>query len=177
MNRPQFEHAVRAAASILGTTDVLVIGSQAVHASLDVPIPEAARSIEVDIAALRDPDGRYADLIDGSIGELSIFQETFGYYAQGVTPDTAVLPGGWRKRLVQYATANTNGVTAHCLEIHDLWISKAIAGRPKDIEFCTALMARGLVDSGVLRRRLRQVRNLDPGTRERVKGMLSSVRR
>jgi hypothetical protein len=31
-----------------------------------------------------DPDGRLADLIDGSIGEASMFHSTFGYYAQGV---------------------------------------------------------------------------------------------
>ena len=38
-----------------------------------------------------------ADLIDGSIGEASMFHETFGYYAQGVVERTAVLPDGWRE--------------------------------------------------------------------------------
>lgn len=33
-------------------------------------------------------------MIDGSIGELSPFHETFGYYAQGVDETTAVLPEG-----------------------------------------------------------------------------------
>ena len=169
MNRQQFEHTVRAAGAILGATDVLVIGSQAIHASTEVSVPEAARSIEVDIASLDDSDGRFADLIDGSIGELSIFQETFGYYAQGVTPKTAVLPRGWRKRLVPYLTPNTNGITAHCLEIHDLWISKAVAGRPKDAEFCAALMRLSLVDPEVLQRRLRLVHGLAPECRDRVK--------
>jgi hypothetical protein len=177
MNRQQFEHTIRAAGAILGKTDVLVIGSQAVHASTDVSIPEADRSIEVDVASLNDPDGRYADLIDGSIGELSIFQETFGYYAQGVTPNTAVLPTGWRKRLVQYRTPNTSGITAHCLEIHDLWISKAIAGRAKDREFCKALKDLKLVDSDVLVRRLKQVSKLEPATRERVKRLISAAGR
>jgi len=44
--------------------------------------------------------------------------------------------------LVPFNTVGTNGVIAHCLEIHDLWISKAIAGRPKDLEFCAALLER-----------------------------------
>ncbi len=35
-----------------------------------------------------------ADLIDGSIGELSPFHETFGYYAHGLGPETAALPAG-----------------------------------------------------------------------------------
>jgi hypothetical protein len=35
-----------------------------------------------------------ADLIDGSIGELSPFHGTFGYYAHGVGPETALRPSG-----------------------------------------------------------------------------------
>jgi hypothetical protein len=41
-----------------------------------------------------------SDLIDGNIGEGSRFHETFGFYAQGVSLKTAVLPAGWRDRLV-----------------------------------------------------------------------------
>jgi hypothetical protein len=84
MKREEFEHAIRAAGAILGVQEVLVIGSQALHASVAGPLPpEAARSVEVDIAAMSgDADGRMADLIDGSIGEASMFHATFGYYAQ-----------------------------------------------------------------------------------------------
>ena len=74
MKRREFEHAIRAAGAILDANDILVIGSQAVHASTQIQMPEAERSIEVDISALEDKDGSKADLIDGSIGELSIFQ-------------------------------------------------------------------------------------------------------
>ena len=130
MKREQFEHTIRAAGAILGDNEVLVIGSQAIHASIDYQLPEAERSIEADISSLDDEDGSRADLIDGSIGELSVFQDTFGYYAQGVTPQTATLPDGWRNRLIPFITPATNGVTALCLEPHDLWISKAVAGRP-----------------------------------------------
>jgi hypothetical protein len=168
MTREQFEHTIRAAGAILGVSEVLVIGSQAIHASVDDEIPEARRSIETDISDLEDPDGRKADLIDGSIGEASVFQETFGYYAQGVTPETAVLPAGWRKRLVRYRSPGTGGVTALCLELHDLWISKAIAGRPKDLEFCRALVERNLVRPRTLRNRLKDVKKLEPQVRESV---------
>ncbi len=163
MKRSEFEHAVRAAASVLGVAEVLVIGSQALHASVAGALPpEASRSVEVDVAAMRDdPDGAKADLIDGSIGEASMFHSTFGYYAQGVVETTAVLPSGWRKRLVRFETPGTNGVVAWCLEPHDLWVSKAIAGRPKDIEFCAALLKRRLVKVGTLRGRLAKVNGLD----------------
>lgn len=174
MKRSEFEHAVRAAASVLNAREVLVIGSQALHASVDGALPpEAVRSVEVDVVAMNDRDGRKADLIDGSIGESSMFHETFGYYAQGVVESTAVLPDGWRNRLVRFETPGTRGVVAWCLEPHDLWLSKAIAGRPKDIEFCRALLRRGLVKPAVLRKRLAKVGRLDERVRELVEARIS----
>ncbi len=171
MKKEEFEHAVRAAGAVIDSNELLVIGSQAIHASLsgDIPI-EARRSVEVDIAAMDDPDGRLADLIDGSIGEASMFHSTFGYYAQGVVESTATLPGGWRDRLVRFETPATNGVVAWCLEIHDLWISKSVAGRTKDLEFCEAICRRGLVDPGELSDRLERVENLDVRIQSTVLG-------
>ena len=169
MTREQFEHSVRAAASVLGVNEVLVIGSQALHGSVSDDLPlEALRSVEVDVVAVSDADGRLADLIDGSIGEASMFHATFGYYAHGVSETTAVLPAGWRDRLVRFATPGTNGVTAWCLEPHDLWTAKAIAGRPKDVEFCRALIDRELVTIDQLRKRVDDVASLDPRIRSNI---------
>ena len=162
MKREEFEHAIRAVGSILGANEVLVIGTQALHGSVSGDLPEAAlRSVEVDVAVFGDRDGSKADLVDGSIGEGSMFHETFGYYAQGVSERTARLPRGWRKRLVRFETPATGGVVARCLEPHDLWIAKAIANRPKDIEFCDALLNEGIVNPATLRSRLGTVENLD----------------
>jgi hypothetical protein len=158
LKRIEFEHAVRAAAAVLGVDEVLVIGSQALHGSVAGDLPEEAlRSVEVDVAALEDPEGRKADLIDGAIGEASMFHATFGYYAQGVEAVTAVLPEGWQDRLVRFETPGTRGVVAWCLEPHDLWISKMIAGRPKDLEFGRALLERGMVEPKELKGRLEHV--------------------
>ena len=169
MTREQFEHAIRAVGGVLGVGELLIIGSQALHASVTVDVPaEAMRSIEVDVAVIHDLDGRLADLIDGSIGEGSMFHDTFGYYAQGVVETTAVLPSGWRERLIRFETAATNGVVAWCLEVHDLWLSKAVAGRQKDIEFCQALLDRMLVDRGRLRDRLDMMGALDDRVRAAV---------
>jgi hypothetical protein len=82
--------------------------------------PEAQVSIGADISAFDDEDGTKADLIDGSIGELSMFQAAFGYYARGVTPSTAVLPKGWRKRL-----AATRGLKPKVRE----FVTKLIPGK------------------------------------------------
>ena len=132
------------------------------------------RYVEVDVAAMDDTDGSKADLIDGSIGEASTFHATFGYYAQGVVETTAILPTGWRDRLVRFETPATNGVVARCLEIHDLWISKAIAGRPKDVEFCKALVDAGLVDGKRLRESLATLGSLDERIRSAAAARIPS---
>jgi hypothetical protein len=170
VKRDEFDHAVRAAAAVLGATEVLVIGSQAIHGSVAGPLPlEAVRSVEVDVAAFDDPDGSKADLIDGSIGEASMFHSTFGFYAQGVVEGTAVLPDGWRDRLVRYEVGDD--LVAWCLEMHDLWISKAVAGRRKDVEFCAALLRERLTDPAVLRRRLEAT----PGLAAEVEAQVGSM--
>ena len=175
MTREQFEHAIRAAGAVLRVSELLVIGSQAVHGSLHGALPvEATRSVEVDIAVQGDVDGRLADLIDGSIGEASMFHDTFGYYAQGVVESTARLPDGWRERLVRFETPSTRGVTAWCLDLHDLWISKAVAGRDKDHDFCRALLQRGDVAPAVLQARLALVPALDDEIRAIVMSWIPS---
>ena len=108
-------------------------------------------------------DALKADLIDGSIGEASLFHETFGIYAEGVSETTAVLPDGWRDRLVRYETPQTGGVVAWCLDLHDLWLAKAVAGRPRDLEFCGAFVDDGQVDPDVLRERFKLITGIsDP---------------
>ena len=95
-----------------------------------------------------------SDLIDGAIGELSAFHQTFGYYAHGVDETTATLPAGWAERLVPVHNENTAGATGWCLEVHDLAVSKLVAGRERDLEFLRVLVRERMVDPTVLRDRL-----------------------
>ena len=178
MKRNELEHAVRAAGAIVGRAELLIIGSQALHASVPGSLPDAAlRSVEVDIAVFDDAEGRIADLIDGSIGEGSMFHSTFGYYAQGVVAATAILPSGWRDRLVRFETPATNGVVGWCLEPHDLWVAKAIANRPKDVEFCDALLRAGLVERNRLAERLGAVDGIDSALRDLVEQRIAAAPR
>lgn len=155
MTREQLEHLIRAAGAILGDRDVVVIGSQAILGAHPAGLPEAAtESMEADLLPVGDADGRKADLIDGAIGEASPFHERFAIYAQGVSRETARLPAGWEERLIEVRGENTYGVTGHCLEPHDLLISKYVAGRPKDMRFCAAIVAAGLVRQDILLERL-----------------------
>lgn len=152
-----------------------MIGSQAARGSIGGELPpEALRSVGVDVVAFDDPDGAKSDLVDGSIGEASMFHEAFGIYVQGISETTAILPEGWRDRLVKYESPATNGVVAWCLELHDLWIAKAVAGRPKDVEFCDAFLARGSVDAAILRQRLAETDDLAQSVRDNVLTLVAS---
>jgi len=154
MRREQLEHIIRAACGITGAPRVVIVGSTAVLGQFPDAPEELLVSIEADVFTLRDPAD--ADLIDGSIGERSTFHETFGYYAHGVGRETAVLPHGWEDRLIRLENANTGGGAGLCLEVHDLAVSKLIAGRDKDLEFIHALLRRRLAETGVLAERLTQ---------------------
>jgi hypothetical protein len=163
MQRPQLEHIIRAAAGITGADKFVIIGSQSVLGQFPHAPPELLVSMEADLFSLRDPAD--SDLIDGSIGEGSPFHQTFGYYAHGVGSDTAVLPTGWRERLVSVHNQNTGGGTGLCLEIHDLAVSKLVAGREKDIDFVGGLLRHRLVHTETIRARLGQT-SLDADRRE-----------
>ena len=113
------------------------------------------RSIEADIMI---PDSAAkTEIVEGAIGELSSFHNSFGYYAQGVDRTTSKLPDGWETRLVEICNKNTNGISGLCLEIHDLIISKLYAGRKKDIEFFQAAVNLGLLLRETLTERMNKV--------------------
>jgi hypothetical protein len=177
VKREQLEHVLRAASRIVDADELLVIGSQSVLASWDERrLPAAAiRSMEVDVATL-DGDERKSDLIDGNLGEGSQFHETNGYYAQGVSLQTAVLPSGWRDRLVRLDNARTRPGRGLCLDPHDCVASKLVAGRSKDYEFGAALVKAGLVKLNVLAERVDDL-VIDDARRDEIVTWLDGQRR
>lgn len=156
MNRDELAHLVRSASAIAGSNEMLIIGSQSVLGTFDErELPDRTTlSREADIAFWNDEDETMSDRVDGAIGELSDFDNTFGIYAQGVSLTTATLPLGWRDRLVRFENEGTRGAIAWCLEVHDLALSKLAAHRPKDYEFVNALLDERLIDINVLRSRV-----------------------
>jgi hypothetical protein len=143
MQRSQLEHLIRAAGEITNQYEFVVIGSQSLVGAMLAPPAECVLSMEADIYPLKAPE--LADLIDGSIGEMSFFHEHFGYYAQGVGPETAHLPRGWQERLIRLQTQGTNLRVALCLDPLDLFVAKACAAREKDAVFNRALLDHGVV--------------------------------
>lgn len=168
MNRRQLEHVIRAAAQIADDDELIVVGSQAILGQFPRAPEEMLVSMEVDLYPRHHPER--ADLIDGTIGELSPFHETFGYYAQGVAPSTACVPRGWEQRLIPVGGPATRGATGWCLEAHDLVISKLVACREKDVAFARAALRHGLVRIDELRERLAET----PLEDERLRPVLES---
>ena len=169
MKRSELEHLIPAAGQIAGEREFVIIGSQAILGQFpDAPAGFLA-SMECDLYPKRRPE--LADKVDGAIGEASKFHEEFGYYAQGVAPDTATLPRGWQRRLVRVENANTGGCVGLCLEVHDLAISKYVAGREKDLEFTRELARHGMTGKAILLARLASTK-LDAAIRRAVRGRI-----
>jgi hypothetical protein len=138
----------------------VVIGSQSILGGFPEAPAELLVSSAADVWPRNHPER--CDLIDATIGEGSPFQRAFGYYAHGVGEDTAVLPDGWRDRLVLVSGENTRFIRGWCLEAHDLAIAKYAAGRPKDLDFTRVLVGRGMVSRELLEQRLAVTPVADP---------------
>lgn len=153
MNIAQLEHAIRAACDVADDDEVYVFGSQAILGEYP-QAPDALRaSIEVDIQPKNRPEA--VDLIDGTLGEESMFHREFGFYVHGVPIATATLPSQWESRTVSVShSIGTKGGTGLCLEAHDLAVSKLAAFREKDLDFVIVLLQERLVSPRVLTERI-----------------------
>ncbi|MFO6452442.1 MULTISPECIES: DUF6036 family nucleotidyltransferase [unclassified Aeromicrobium] len=168
MRRDQLEHAIRTACQIIGSSEIIIVGSQAILGTFNEDeLPAAATmSVEVDalpIAETNEEIAELADQIEGVAGEWSPFEEQHGFSIDGVDLTTAVLPQGWRERLVKVQNANTAApggqpqFTGWCPDKEDLCVSKLCAYREKDLNFVAALLDARLVAADVIIDRLRMV--------------------
>lgn len=154
MTREELEHLIAAAANVLGENDFVVIGGQSVLGSHPDAPADLLRSMEADIYPLADPDQDKLDQIDGAIGEGTRFHQAYGFYAQGVGPETLVAPAGWQQRLVRVdippRLGSKNRPVAYCLEIHDLVVAKCAAERDRDFDYAEVALKEGLVEMRTL---------------------------
>lgn len=185
MRRDQLEHAIRTACQIIDHPEIIVVGSQAILGTYDMDdLPaDVTMSIEVDvlpIAISNEETGRLADLIEGVAGEFSSFEQLHGFSIDGVDLGTAVLPDGWRGRLVKVQNANTAApagepvFTGWCLDKEDVCVAKLCAFREKDRNFVASLLDAGLVDAAVLGVRLEAVPGKNQLATERAVTWLTS---
>jgi hypothetical protein len=132
LRRPDIDHILRAAASLSGHSRFVKVGTGAVIATAK-HIPLAMMMTEeIDIYVEGVPDRDWiSDLIDAAIGRDSQFHRTFGYYGDGVSERTAVMPLDWRRRATEYTTPD-GLATAVCPSAEDIAIAKLCAWRDKD---------------------------------------------
>lgn len=151
MKKEQLLHVRRAAADISGEKS-FVVGSQAILLALQAPDEGFTLSDEIDLYPSMAPEK--SEVIDGAIGALFLFHDTHGYHADGVSPETAVMPPDWMSRAsFQYF----GGLTAISPELHDLRVSKCVAGCQKDAEFVRILLRDGHVLIDTLTSRIAQI--------------------
>lgn len=160
MKRRELEVALRAASRIARDLEFILIGSQAVHAHCRRPPAEVLLSQECDVYPRTHPEA--ANLLASQLGRASAFARRHGFYVDVVTPEIATLPDGWEKRLKPLRIGR---ITAFCLEIHDLLVSKLAAGRLKDLELAGALLKLRLGTAATLRRRISKL-SLEPDRRK-----------
>lgn len=168
MTRGDLEHVIRAVGAIIGKRIVYVVGSQSLlgkHPDIgEMPARDGvdlgfrtgcrtvlAQSVEADMLFTDNVD---LELIEGALGEMSLFHIEHGYYAHGLDMTSVVLPRGWRDRTCNIKNENTNGVEGRCLEPHDLILSKLYANREKDKDFFRSAARLGLLKIKTLVRRI-----------------------
>jgi hypothetical protein len=163
-------HVLRSAAAITGHSTFVIVGSAAVIARLHENIPEPMTlTPEVDIYAYDVANVEdLSDLIDGSIGQDSRFHSTFGYYADGVSPESSKMPADWLERASRYESSECPGVTAIVPEENDIALAKVVAWREKDIAWLKDGVAAGVLSLQKMGDRLALMPVADPnrGARE-----------
>ncbi len=146
MQREKVDHVLRAVASLTGHDVFVLIGSSALAARTKGPMPASMLGTpEVDIYAFGVSNvEELSDMIDGSLGQDSPFHMTFGFYADGVSPETAKMPSDWVSRARKYTSPACPGVTAIVPEENDLALAKLVAWREKDIEWLREGVTHGI---------------------------------
>ncbi len=89
-----------------------------------------------------------------------------------MAPETATLPAGWHERLIEVVSPAPIRAVGLCIEVHDLAISKYVAGRDKDLEFNRELARYKLARKSVLLERLAAT-ELDDERRRLVRGRIA----
>lgn len=148
---------------------ILVIGSQSILGTWSEEyLPDATTSsVEMDVAfmpvsvdecAFDVPAQEFADWVESNIGEETHFHDSFMVYAQGVAADTAILPSGWQRRLIEIQVPELKTRTKiYCLDPYDLCAAKLTRLEEKDRLYVGSLIEAGDIDANALRERVAMI--------------------
>jgi hypothetical protein len=154
MRLDTLKHLARAVAGTSEAERVVVFGS----ASLLPSFPELGddhggplmKTFDADL--IPTPfDEEMGKLLHLTFGKSRPFHIHFGYYADIIRPFAfEEFPKGWEDRLVPLPDVER----VFCLEPHDMAAAKCQAGRPKDVELLSLLIATGRLDPAEVKERL-----------------------
>ncbi|MCJ2070192.1 hypothetical protein MKK75_15530 [Methylobacterium sp. J-030] len=133
MRRDRLDHILRAAGAVTGQHRFVLVGSAVVLIRCrNIPgdmllTPEADLYVPdvLDAEAL-------SDTIEANIGQGSSFHQKYGYYCDGVSAGTAVMPMDWVERATLYESAGCPGISVTVPDPTDVALAKAVAWREKD---------------------------------------------
>ena len=135
----------------------IIVGSQAVHLVTNFPPEIVRQSIECDF--LFTGKSKTRTEINKKLGVFSKYQIENGFYADALGLATVVLPTGWQERLRKLEDENGEMV-ANVAEIHDIAVSKLIAGREKDYVFLKELFLRNYIAIDTFLERAKLIREM-----------------
>jgi hypothetical protein len=163
MNLGDIERLLIQAHLAISHRDFVIVGSLTVLGAVSRPPAEMVSSIDVDLYPKDDP-GRAGE-VASVLGLGSDFEQTWGYYADAVSPDLPALPRGWQQRLVRVGFGS--GVSAWFLDAHDAAVSKYVRSEDRDLRWIRAGLQAGILRFSRLEYLAREV-ILEPEERERV---------
>lgn len=155
MNRRKLMHILRSIATITDEKNFVVVGSASVLlTSKNIPL-DMLNTNEIDVYSpdVADED-LFSDLVEGSIGKGTHFETTFGYYGDGVSSKTAVMPADWPSRAKTVDNLGIEGVSVTVPDINDIAIAKMFAWREKDQEWLRAGVRSKILNPAAMRERL-----------------------
>jgi hypothetical protein len=90
MQREQFHELLTRAADVCARRELIIFGSQSVHALTTSPPMEVLVSVECDIRLRNEPEA--ASRRSAELGRNSLFAKTAGVYADPLPPDLPMVP-------------------------------------------------------------------------------------
>lgn len=93
MRRDRLDHILRAAAGVTGHNTFVLVGSSVIVVRCRNIPGDMLMTREADVYVSHASDiEALSDMIDANIGQGSAFHNRYGYYADGVSPGTSVMP-------------------------------------------------------------------------------------
>lgn len=172
MTKSELENLLRKAGKLARDRDFFLIGSQSLRGVCKTIPSDFPKTLEADLYPRHHPQAW--SILREALGNRSKFFADHGYYLDCTDPALATLPDDWMERLIPFRTPRTGGVTAWCLEPHDLFVSKLVAWREKDQQFLRAMLRHQFVKPRILLNRIEDL-PISPARQNELKNLVKTL--